>query len=43
VPPVRSLIIRVLAQQLRGMVVVRREYRDMDQSYEHRGHDDRLN
>jgi UPF0716 protein FxsA len=42
-PPVRSLIIRLLAERLRGVTVVRRDYREAGDIYEDRGQDDRLN
>jgi UPF0716 protein FxsA len=43
VPPVRSLIIRAMANRMRGVVVVRRGQGFDDEPYEHKTIDDRLN
>ncbi|MES2541457.1 MAG: FxsA family protein [Pseudomonadota bacterium] len=42
-PPVRGLIIRQMAQRMRGVMVVRRGATRDDDVYEHRPNDDRLN
>ena len=42
-PPVRALIIGGMARRMRGVTVIRREYRPEDEPYDHRTFDDRLN
>lgn len=42
-PPVRALIIKSMANRMRGVVVMRRGPSFDDEPYEHRPYDDRLN
>ena len=41
-PPVRALIVKVLASRIRGVTVIHRRQGFEDEPYEHRSQDDRL-
>lgn len=42
-PPVRAVIIGLLAQRMRGVTIIRGGFADEDRTYDHQSHDDRLN
>lgn len=43
VRPVRGLVVRLMARRMRGVMIVRAGRGPMEEPYEHRGFDDRLN